>query len=470
MISWPGNETRLQCSRCTKQGDVRSSWFYNWVKDIPGPLPDRRARCCHPLHQESKENIQWQERRRGIRQPGGRQSPHVDGDPRSASRSGHFVHHHPRDLVFASSDATWLVGKTINYRNLRELFFGNPVKLSDPHTRHHSEVESIVGLIEFLDMESKIVLDRYIISDVRSEADGGSVAGTFEAEEISTGKKVIVELMPAASLRDSVRGRLEAEALAAKKINHINIPRLYEFGFENDQFVYVTEHFDGITFEEWVREHGAMPVEAVLRVALQIVNGLGTAAFYKIFHHAINPSNLVIVPGRTLEGDWPLVKIIHFLGVAPTFSAAEVSTARFDNSAPFASPEQLEKGTVDFRSEMFSLGCTLWFLLTGAAPFALPGDPAEGSPARMGLAVERLSEIPKQLRRLLGQMLATNPDERPLDPIALEAEIRKCLTDGEQLETTSQGIAVAPLSEARRWRRQFGGACPRKCWHWQRCY
>ena len=296
-------------------------------------------------------------------------------------------------------------------------------------------------------METKIVLDRYIISDVRSEADGGLVAGTFEAEEISTGEKVIVELGPAASLRDSVRGRLEAEALAAKKINHINIPRLYDFGFENDQFVYVTEHFDGITFEAWVREHGAMPVEAVLSVALQIVRGLGTAAFYKIFHHAINPSNLVIVPGRTLEGDWPLVKIIHFLGVAPTFSAAEVSTARFDNSAPFASPEQLEKGTVDFRSEIFSLGCTLWFLLTGAAPFALPGDPAEGSPARMGLAVERLSEIPKQLRRLLGQMLATNPDERPLDPIALEAEIRKCLTDGGQLETTGQGIAVAPLSE-----------------------
>ena len=63
-----------------------------------------------------------------------------------------------------------------------------------------------------------------------------------------------MELRPAASLRDSVRGRLEAEALAAKKINHINIPRLYDFGFENDQFVYVTEHFDGITFEAWVRD------------------------------------------------------------------------------------------------------------------------------------------------------------------------------------------------------------------------
>ena len=51
--------------------------------------------------------------------------------------------------------------------------------------------------------------------------------------------------MPAQSLRDFVRGQLEAEALAAKKINHINSSRLYEFGFEKDQFVYVTEHFDG---------------------------------------------------------------------------------------------------------------------------------------------------------------------------------------------------------------------------------
>ena len=143
-----------------------------------------------------------------------------------------------------------------------------------------------------------------------------------------------------------------------------------------------------------------MPVEAVLRVALQIVNGLGTAAFYNIFHHAINPSNLVIVPGRTLEGDWPLVKIIHFLAgrrrsQPPRYRPLDLITLR-----PSPVREQLEKGTVDFRSEMFSLGCTLWFLLTGAAPFALPGDPAEGSPARMGLAVERLSEIPKATPKL----------------------------------------------------------------------
>ena len=149
-----------------------------------------------------------------------------------------------------------------------------------------------MGFIEFLDMENKVVLlDRYIISDVRNEADEGPVAGTFEAEEISTGKKVIVELMPAASLRDSVRVRLEAEALAAKQINHINIPRLYAFGFENDQFVYVTEHFDGTTFEAWVREHGAMPVEAVLRVALQIVRGLAQQLSTKFF---ITPSIPVI--------------------------------------------------------------------------------------------------------------------------------------------------------------------------------
>ena len=220
---------------------------------------------------------------------------------------------------------------------------------------------------------------------MRSEADEGLVAGTFEAEEISTGEKVIVVLGPAASLRDSVRGRLEAEALAAKKINHINIPRLYDFGFENDQFVYVTEHFDGITFEAWVREHGAMPVEAVLSVALQIVRGLGTAAFYNIFHHAINPSNLVIVPGRTLEGDWPLVKIIHFLGVAPTFSAARYRPLDLITLRP--SPVRtVGKGNGRFRSRFFAQLHTLVSSHQRSAT-GLPVILRKGA-RRMGLAVE----------------------------------------------------------------------------------
>ena len=295
-------------------------------------------------------------------------------------------------------------------------------------------------------MKNKIFLGKYRISGARDGASAeirrGLAGVTYEAEDIVTGAKVTVELISAASLGTAVRTRLKGEALAAKQLRHINIPSLIDFGFEDDQLVYVTEYFDGITLEAWVAAHGPMSVDTVLRIALQVVSALGAAAFQKIFHHAINPGNLMIAPGQTAEADWPLVKVLHFVGIAPTVSASDVSTARFDNSAIFASPEQLEHGTVDFRSEIFSLGCTLWFLLTGAAPFAVPGDPVEAAPTRMSLAVERLSGIPKKVRGLLAQMLAASPDERPLDPLALEAEIRECLAEVERRKAISHAIGV----------------------------
>ncbi len=151
----------------------------------------------------------------------------------------------------------------------------------------------------------------------------------------------------------------------------------------------------------------------------------------------------MIVPGQTPEGDWPLVKVLRFAGPAPTLSASDVSTARFDNSATFASPEQLKHGTVDFRSEIFSLGCTLWFLLTRTAPFVAPDDPVEVTPGKMGLAIERLVGVPRKVRRLLAHMLAANPDERPPDFIVLEERIRLRLSEVEQRQT----IVPPPVEE-----------------------
>ena len=100
--------------------------------------------------------------------------------------------------------------------------------------------------------------------------------------------------------------------------------------------------------------------------------------------------------------------------------------------AKFASPEQLQRGTVDFSSEIYSLGATLWFLLTGAAPVA-------------GTPLGRKSGVPKPVVELLQQMLSPNPKERPHDPVAFEDEVRKCLGQPGRAETVD---------------RKFGGRAP----------
>src|SRR5437870_9421332 len=102
-------------------------------------------------------------------------------------------------------------------------------------------------------MDNKIFLGKYRVSGEEIEAVGESPGSSlaYEAQEMDSGKKVVVELVPAGSLKVTERERLEAEAMTAKKLNHVNIPVLYDFGVEEDHLVYVTEDFDGTLAEEW---------------------------------------------------------------------------------------------------------------------------------------------------------------------------------------------------------------------------
>ena len=299
-------------------------------------------------------------------------------------------------------------------------------------------------------MDSKIFLGKYRVAAEEIEAVGELAASplAYEAEEIDSGKKMVVEVVPAGSLKPAVRERLEVEAVAAKKLNHVNIPALSDFGVEDDHLIYVTEDFEGTLAEEWVNEHGPMPVGPVLRIASQVVSALGAASFHGIIHHAINPSNLVLVPGQTAEGEWPLVKVLHFVGVAPKVSGTDVAVAAFDKSLHYASPEQIKGGTVDFRSELYSLGATMWFLLTGAPPLVAPGGPTASPPATTGIAAEKIDAMPKNVRRLLARMLAVNPEARPRDPLAFYQKLQDCLHQVERRETMARRFGIPSFTPA----------------------
>ena len=311
-------------------------------------------------------------------------------------------------------------------------------------------------------MEHKIFLGKYRVAADELALSGPAPAGAtavaeqhqtaiiYRGEEIESGRDVAIEVIPAAAYKTIVREELEAEAFAARKINHINIPAIYDFGIEDDHLIYVTEYFDGTSAEEWVNEHGPMPTGAVLRIALQVISAMGACAFHKISHHAINPGNVMLVPGQTPEGDWPLVKVLHFIGVAPNFTTAEgpisTSVASFDKSSHYASPEQLQHGTVDFRSEIYSLGATMWFLLTGAPPLIAPKGPLAMQPTTNGLAVDKLNGMPKKVRRLLAQMLSVNPEDRPQDPLAFYRQIQDCLAQVDRRESMARKFGVPLIS------------------------
>ena len=301
-------------------------------------------------------------------------------------------------------------------------------------------------------MENQALLDKYQIDldaagmplELRRDATGVTCKG----HEIESGREVAVEFVPTRPLDAEMRKQIETDAIAAQQINHVNIPRLYDFAFDGKDLVYVTEYFDGMTAESWVTAHGPMPVRAVLHIALQVVSALGAATFQLVTHRAIHPGNLLIVSGQTTDGDAPLIKVLHFGRADPRFFIAGKKSRSINKAAPFASPEQLENGTVDFRSEIYSLGCTLWSLLTGVPPFNAPGKPLAG--AQMAAAMKRFRGVPRKIRKLITQMAATDPDNRPLDPVVMSQQLQDCLASVVRRETIARSAGIPSKWQRRR--------------------
>jgi len=289
-------------------------------------------------------------------------------------------------------------------------------------------------------MEQTTFLGHYRISVSRDgtphELGRAGAAITYKAVDERSGEPVALKLIPIANIDEELQKQFEEQARPAQQLHHSNIAKVLDFGKEAGQFVYVSEYLEGETVDSWVEEHGPMPPDAVLRVAAQVVSALSAASFHRLTHRAIQPSNLLIVPGPTAEGGWPFVKLVDVSSAGPKLHSHSGEAPDVDSvvSRQFASPEQLQHGTVDFRSAIYSLGATMYFLLTGAAP-----------PVKVRL--RELRRFPKALRNLLAHMLHGNPDKRPQDLAALEKEILKCLGKIEKRHAFGRRLGI-PLAAA----------------------
>lgn len=281
-----------------------------------------------------------------------------------------------------------------------------------------------------------IVLEHYRIGAATGaapvEIGRNGPAITYKGSDLKSGAPVAITKVPIDSVDPAERGNFEEKARTAMLLDHANIAKTVAFGTTDESFIFISEYPQGESVEAWVKANGPMPADAVLRIALQVVSALSAASFHGITHPAIHPANLLIVSGKTAEGGWPYVKLTHFglagLKSAPGHTEPDLS------ASDYASPEQLLQGTIDFRSEIYSLGATLCFLLTGVFYSAYPRSP-------------QTRRFARPLRTLISKTLEDDPSERPQDPVLFTEELRACLVAVERRQELKQkfGIPLPPV-------------------------
>jgi serine/threonine protein kinase len=306
-------------------------------------------------------------------------------------------------------------------------------------------------------MKQTIFFDRYCICGMPEgtpeEVSRSGASINYKAIDTRSGESVALQLIPLAVLDEQARKQFEELALTVEKLNHINIARVYAVGVQCEYLALASEYLRGETADAWVVARGPMSPDAVLRIGIQVLRALAVGAFHGLSHRAIQPSNIMILHAEAPDGGWPMIKLLNF-GVAASESHQQSSNEEFSPTLgpQFASPEQLLNGKTDFRSEIYSLGAAMSFLLTGRVP--LPPNRA-AIYGGMRTASE-LRYLPRPLARLLRRMLHENPEKRPQDPVALEAQMQKCLAKSERRVGRHHSF-LAPVSlpghgEVVRWR------------------
>jgi serine/threonine protein kinase len=295
-------------------------------------------------------------------------------------------------------------------------------------------------------MEPTTFFEHYRIcsGEAGREVSRTGAAINYKAIDTRSHDTVQLQLIPKATIDPEKLAQLKERAETAEKLDHVNIAKTLAVGIENGYFAMASEYFEGETADSWIVENGPMAADAALRVGLQVVRALGAAAFFNLTHRAIQPSNVMIVPGESPSGGWPFVKLLNFglAGLELHSDSNEAPEIAPSISPQFASPEQRAGGEINFESEMYSLGATICFLLTGAAPLAVTGMKAR-------LRIRRLPELrraPKPLHNLLVSLLRENPENRPHDPVALEKEMLDCLAKIERRQAIGRKLGLSLAS------------------------
>jgi WD40 repeat protein/serine/threonine protein kinase len=248
----------------------------------------------------------------------------------------------------------------------------------------------------------------------------GTMGVTYKAFDVDLRCPVALKVISERYLGDeSARLHFLREARAAASLRHPNVASVLHLGRTGSSYFYAMEFVEGETLESLIQRSVRLEVKLALEIAAQVAAGLAAVHKQKLVHRDIKPNNIMV---NFDQGD-VTAKIID-LGLAkavnePSLQAAISTPGAFAGTPEFASPEQFAGVSVDIRSDLYSLGVTLWEMAAGQAPF-------QGSPAEVmyqhqhaPLPLEQLKDVPQPVVVLLDTLLKKDPTRRFQTPAEL---------------------------------------------------
>lgn len=266
-----------------------------------------------------------------------------------------------------------------------------------------------------------IIGDRY---EIVEKVGSGGMADVFRAKCHRLNRFVAIKILKQEYSEDAkFVTKFKGEAQAVACMSHPNIVGIYDVGEENGLYYIVMELIEGITLKKYIEEKGKLTVKEAVGIALQIASGLDAAHKNNIIHRDIKPQNILIARDGT-------AKVTDF-GIAKAASSNTI-TANAMGSVHYISPEQARGGYSDEKSDIYSLGVSMYEMLSGTLPFT--GESA------VAIALAHIQEdaaplaaidatIPKGLSNIVNKCMQKKTDLRYLSASDLIADLKMFLQD-----------------------------------------
>lgn len=333
-----------------------------------------------------------------------------------------------------------------------DTFVGMLKELTIHHDDVATQIDSIAGSAIESALQAKLALAPFEIWEPPRSMDEyefirpigrGGMGQVFLANHTKLGRKVAVKVIANRHQDLNADLRFSSEILALGKLNHPNIVTAFDARDVQGTTILVTEFIDGLDVGKVVARTGQLPSPNACRIASEVAKALAYIDRHQMIHRDVKPSNIMLDQfGKVKLLDLGLAKL------AQADHAAATTIGQALGTADYASPEQIQASdAVDIKADVYGLGCTLFKMIAGFAPFETdpPSTAFEKMSAHVHVTPVSLStvcsSVPADISELVAQMVSKTPSQRPT-PDAIVSRLAKHLsTESSLSEIVGQAMS-----------------------------